>query len=278
MRRDMLLSCFVFLSVGPLRAQEEPFVKTGDIAYSSDKSDYAQQQCRLDVYAPKGKTGFPTIVWFHGGGLKGGKRQSGEAFARRFTREGCGVVLVGYRFSPQVKSPTYIEDAAEAVAWTLKNIEKYKGDPGKVFVSGHSAGGYLTAMVGLDARYLEKFGASPGKLAGLMPVAGQMLTHATIREERGLPAGRPLLDELAPCYHVNKNAPPFLCFAGELDLPTRAEENLYFAAAMKAAGHKQTECLIVKGRNHGSIAGKFADKDDEVAAAMLAFIQKVTGK
>jgi len=256
----------------------ESFVKVANIPYlgGAANDEYAGAQCQLDLYYPKDKSDYPTVVWFHGGGLKGGNRSSGTAFARRFTAEGFGVVLVSYRLSPRVKAPVYLEDAAAAVAWTFENIGKYKGDAGRIFISGHSAGGYLTAMLGVDARWLGKHKIPLNKIAGLLPIAGQMITHTAIREERGISAKTPVIDDLAPCYHVHADAAPFLCFAAENDLPTRAEENLYFAAAMKACGHKNTVCRIVPGRNHGTIAGHFAEPDDEVATAMLAFMRKTS--
>lgn len=275
MRRFLIL--VLLLSWSLVARGQDTFTRVADIPYlGAAADDYARKQCLLDVYLPRDKRDFATIVWFHGGGLKGGNRNSGAAFARRFTAEGFGVVLVGYRFSPKVKCPVYLEDAAAAVAWTIGNIGTYTGDPNKVFISGHSAGGYLTAMLGLDSRWLDKHKIPLGKIAGLMPIAGQMITHSTIREERGIPAATPLIDDFAPCHHVRADAPPFLCFAGDKDLPARAEENIYFAAAMKAAGHKNTECRIVPGRNHGSIAGKFADANDEVALAMLEFMRQRT--
>src|ERR1043165_2354467 len=115
----------------------DTFTKVADIPYLDAAGDeYARKQCQLDLYLPKDKKDFATIVWFHGGGLKGGNRNSGASFARRFTAEGFGVVLVGYRFSPKVKSPVYLEDAAASVAWTVGNIGKYKGDPNRIFLSG----------------------------------------------------------------------------------------------------------------------------------------------
>lgn len=274
------VAVFVVIACAPALWGQGQIAKVTDIPYlgAAAKTEYAKKQCRLDVWYPKDKKGYATIVWFHGGALKGGKRQSGTAFARRFTKEGYGVVLVSYRLSPKVKCPVYIEDGAAAVAWTINHIAKYGGDPDKVFISGHSAGGYLTAMIGLDPRYLAKHKIATNKIAGLMPVAGQMITHSTVRAERGIPQNRPLIDEFAPAYYARKDAPPVLCLAGSNDLPTRAEENIYFAAAMKAVGHPHTECHIVQGRNHGSIAGRFLQKDDEVTALMLAFMKKAMSK
>jgi acetyl esterase/lipase len=253
------------------------YVKVADIAYlgNAADTDYARSQCKLDIYYPKDVENYPSIVWFHGGGLRGGKRQTGKSFAERFTVEGIAVILVGYRFSPKVKCPVYIEDAAASVAWTINNIAKYKGDPKKVFLSGHSAGGYLTAMVGVDPSYLKKHNISTNQIAGLMPVSGQMITHSTVRGERDIPSTQPVIDRFAPAFHASKTIPPFLGIMGDKDLPARLEENTYMAAVLKAAGHKSSSCQIFRDRNHSSIAGRFKSKDDEVASAMLKFMKQV---
>jgi len=81
--------------------------------------DYADEMCRLDLYRPEGVKGFPTIVFYHGGGLTGGQR----CVPRELTNRGWAVVGAGYRLHPQVQHPVYIEDAAAALAWTF--IDKY---------------------------------------------------------------------------------------------------------------------------------------------------------
>ncbi|MHC5074924.1 MAG: alpha/beta hydrolase, partial [Planctomycetota bacterium] len=237
-------------------------------------SDYAKEQCRLDVYYPKGVEGYPTIVWFHGGGLREGVRQTGEYVAKRFTSEGMAVVLVSYRLSPKVKCPVYIDDSATAVAWTFKNITKYGGDPDKIFVSGHSAGGYLTSIVGIDKRYLNKYGISAERIAGLIPISGQTVTHSTIRRERGIPDEKIIVDELAPIYYVDEVKTPFLCICGDDDIPLRTDENRFFVAALKAAGNTESVYIEIKGRDHSSIVKLINELNDEVALVMLDFIRK----
>src|SRR5690606_29224897 len=113
---------------------------------NSDKlDDYARQQCQLDLYLPSGVKNFPTIIWFHGGGLTGGQRY----LPARLLEQGMAVVAVSYRLSPQVKVVECVDDAAAAVAWVFKNIPQYGGSAQKIIVSGHSAGGYLTSLIGL---------------------------------------------------------------------------------------------------------------------------------
>jgi acetyl esterase/lipase len=273
--RRYLASVFVFaVLAGTTFGGEPAYNKVVDVPYlgDADTSEYAQKQCRLDLYYPKDKQNYPTLVWFHGGGLSGGNRKSGEALAKRFASEGVAVVLAGYRLSPKVKNPVWTEDAAAAVAWTIKNIGKHKGDPEKVFVGGHSAGGYLTGILGLDKKWLAKHDIPLGKLAGFIPLAGQMVTHSTIRKENG--KDKPYIDEFAPIYHASAAGAPWLVIVGDKDSADRIKESEDFVAALKKAGHKHVELDIVKGRNHGSIGGKFADPDDVVALRMLEFIMK----
>jgi acetyl esterase/lipase len=225
------------------------------IHYLSDEvtasSQYAKEKCRLDLYHPSGVKGFPTVVYFHGGGLTGGSRSIPAALKNR----GWAVVGVSYRLSPVVKHPVYIEDAAAALAWTFKNIESYGGDPSKIFVTGISAGGYLTAMVGLDKSYLAKHDIDANRIAALIPVTGQMITHQTVRKEQGIEPSkfRPTIDAFAPLYHVRKDAPPTLCITGGwgVDMLMRAEENLYFVSMMKLVGHKNIRHIVIEGADHG---------------------------
>ena len=165
------------------------------------------------------------------------------------------MVAVNYRLSPKVKCPAYIEDAAAAVAWTFKNIEKYGGSKELIFVSGHSAGGYLTSMVGLDKSYLAAHGIDANDIAGLIPFSGHTITHFTPRKERGIPKERPIIDKFAPLYHVRPDAPPLIIITGDRDLEMlgRYEENAYLWRMMKVAKHEQSELYEIQGFNHGGM-------------------------
>lgn len=217
----------------------------------AEKDAYVNERCRLDIYYSKEKTGFATIVWFHGGGLTGGEKHIPEPFKSRQ----IAVIAVNYRLSPKVSCPTYIDDAAAAVAWAFKNISRYGGDPNLIFVSGHSAGGYLTSMVGLDRHYLAKYGVDANKIAGLLPVSGHTITHFTVRQERGIPGTQAIIDELAPLYHVRADAPPLVLTTGgrDLEMLGRYEENAYLKRMMEIAGHKETTLYEIQGFDHGGM-------------------------
>ncbi|MGI9531937.1 alpha/beta hydrolase [Lutimonas sp.] len=210
---------------------------------------YIKERCVLDLYYPKNIDSFATIVWFHGGGLTGGKKEIPAALKN----QGLAVVAVNYRLYPKIKAPVYIEDAAAAVAWVFKNIEGFNGDADAIFVSGHSAGGYLASMVGLDKKYLKVNGIDADQIAGLIPFSGHTITHFTVREERGIEGTQPIVDDLAPLYHVRADAPPLLLITGdrELELLGRYEENAYMMRMMKVAGHQDTRIMELDGYGHG---------------------------
>ena len=252
-----------------------PIQVTNDVSYSA-----VAERCKLDVYAPVGAKDLPCVVWFHGGGLTGGDK-SGKAtvaVCRAMVAEGWVVAAVNYRLSPASKYPAYIEDAAASVAWALKNAAQYGGNPQRVFVAGHSAGGYLAAMVVLDERYLSAHGASPDQLAGAIPIAGQMMTHYTIREERGLPKTTIIADEAAPINHVRAKTPPLLVLYAENDMALRGDENRYFAAALIEAGNKNVMLREIAGHDHGGIGDRISEPDSPVRKLMTEFVRSAGAK
>lgn len=249
-----------------------------DVTYKSgDLTEYEAERCKLDLYLPTKGRGFATIIWFHGGGIQTGDKAGNiaKAFGERFASLGIAVASVNYRLHPKVTFPAYIDDSAASFAFIYKTVAKHGGSPKRIFMSGHSAGGYLVAMVGADPQFLAKYDLNPSDIAGLMPVSGQMITHATVRKERGIAQTKPIIDYAAPSYHVNKTLPPFINFVGSKDLPARAEENGYFIAAMEAAGHKDVTYVEVEGRTHVTIASDTAKKDDVVVKSMRKFIERL---
>ena len=215
-------------------------------------TEYMKERCVLDIYYPKNTSGYATVVWLHGGGLKAGNK-----FIPEWLKDqGIAIIAVNYRFSPRVSCPAYIQDAAAAVAWVFNNIESYGGDPALIVVSGHSAGGYLTSMIGLDKSYLETYDIDANQIASLIPFSGHTITHMTVREERGIKDTQPIVDQYAPLFHVRADAPPLVLITGDrnLEMLGRYEENAYMMRMMKVAGHEQTILYELDGFNHGGMA------------------------
>jgi acetyl esterase/lipase len=251
--RGILFSIYLIILGLFTFGQETEYQIKIDIPYYSElvnqSDEYIKERCVLDVYYPKNINNFPTIVWFHGGGLTGGEKEIPNALKKK----GFCVVAVNYRLYPKVKSPKYIEDAAAAAAWVFNNITSYGGDTSLIFVSGYSAGGYLTNMIGLDKSWLKVHDIDANRIAGLISFSGHTITHFTIREERGIPGIQPIVDDLAPLYHVRADAPPLILITGdrELEMLGRYEENAYLMQMMKVAGHTKTKLYEMDGYDHG---------------------------
>jgi len=249
-----LLFLLLFVSTLSVKAQQL-YTLEKDIHYYPDsinkKDAYIDSQCKLDLYYPKGIKDFSTIVWFHGGGLTGG----GKDIPKELMDKGYGIISVQYRFSPKAKAPAYIDDAAAAVAWVFRHIAQYGGSDKLIFLSGHSAGGYLDMMITLDKDYLAKYDIDANRIAAIIPFSGQAITHFTVRDERGIKPTQPIIDQYAPLYHVRADAPPMLLITGdpELELYGRFEENAYLLRMMKLCGNKTTRLYKMEGYDHGGM-------------------------
>ena len=225
--------------------------QVNDIPYRDAAEGYAQERCKLDVYYPTNETDAPVVVWFHGGGIEGGEKHIDPQL------KNCGLVVVAanYRLLPKAPIDDILDDAAAAVAWTYKNIAKYNGSKRKIFVAGHSAGGYLLDMIGLDKRWLAKYGVDADSLAALVPFSGQCVTHYNIRKQQGIPPLQATIDQYAPLTYVRADAPPIIIISGdrELELFGRYEEQAYFWRMLKLVGHKDVTLYEMQGYDHGAM-------------------------
>lgn len=130
---------------------------------------------RLDIYRPSSSApaaGWPVVVFFYGGSWNRGEKAdykfAGEALASR----GVLILVADYRLYPEVRYPDFLKDSALALGYGLKEAARLGGDAKRVFVMGHSAGGYNAAMLALDARWLGEIGRKPSELAGFIGLAG----------------------------------------------------------------------------------------------------------
>jgi acetyl esterase/lipase len=230
---------------------------------------------RLDVYLPRDQRDFPVLFMVHGGAwIRGNKDHLGiySALARTFTRHGIAVVCPNYRLSPKVQHPEHIRDVARAFAWTYRNIDKYGGNPDEIFVSGHSAGGHLCALLATDPTYLKEQKLSTRAIKGAIPMSGLF----TIPDEKifEIPFGknRETFKNASPIQHIRAGQPPFLIILGDHELP--GCDGLQANAFCKALKSKEvhSHILIVPRRNHMSIIVNAVMDTDPVTRAMFSFI------
>ena len=245
-----LISSFTINAQTINSEEKNTFSIEKNIQYQKGNS-YTNERCVLDVYYPNSKTDLPIIIFFHGGGLKRGEKYIPEYLKDKEII----VVSVNYRFYPNVKVREIINDAVVAVKWVYDNINKYGGNKNKIFLSGHSAGGYLVSMIGLDNTYLEGVGLNPDLIAGLIPLSGQVITHSTEREDKEISANQPIIDEMAPMFYAKKNTPPYIMITGDrnLELRGRYEENALMYRMMKLNGNENTELYELQGYGHMTV-------------------------
>jgi acetyl esterase/lipase len=252
--KTFLLFFFLLTTLGMSRtwAQNTVYETLSDRPYYPEsvcrQDSCIAQRCVLDVYYPRNSANFATVIWFHGGGLTGGEKFIPEQLKER----GFGVVAVNYRLYPKAKCPQFIEDAAAAIAWVFAHIGEYGGDADKIIVAGHSAGAYLTGMVGLDKQRLRIHGLDANRIAGLFLLSPQVITHKAIREEQGIPETQPVVDQYAILYHVRPDTPPVYLMTGdrELEMLGRYEENAYLWRMLKITGNKHAVLYEFDGYGH----------------------------
>lgn len=250
MKNVLFLFAALVVSVA---ASAQEYMYDKDILYKGAPDEYTEKMCRMDVAYQDGAEGRPVIVWFHGGGLTRGSKTVPKALLK----DGVIVASVGYRFVSEVSIPEILDDAAASLDWVLKNISRYGGDVTRIYLAGHSAGGYIVNMIGLNKEYLEKYGIDPDRqVKALVPYSGQVITHFAQRRKQGLSDLTPTIDHLAPLYYVRGDAAPMLVISGdrELELFGRYEENAYFVRMLRLNGHKDVTFHELGGFGHGDMA------------------------
>ncbi len=211
----------------------------------------------LDVYRPAASAKSPTVVFFYGGSWQTGDKETYLFAATALAQRGYVVVVPDYRVYPEVRYPDFLRDGARAVRWAKDNAARFGGDPGKLFVMGHSAGAYIAAMLVLDSRWLQEAGLTPNRdVAGLIGISGPydfLPLHGTLATIFG---GSNVLDT-QPISHVAPGAPPSFLATGQRDRIVEPSNTTRLAAKLTASGDK----AVVKTYpwvGHITIIGSFA--------------------
>ena len=212
----------------------------------------------LDVYAPKDGGPAAVVVFFYGGSWQGGKRRWFRYVGDALASNGVVAMIPDYRKFPDVRFPAFMHDAARAVAWAREHAREFGGDPSRVFVMGHSAGGQIAALLAADPRYLADVGMAPRQLAGMIGLAGAYAFLPFVDDEARIfgdnESGR---YDSQPINFVNGDEPPMLLLQGTDDdeVPPHNAE----AMAERAQAMDGTAVLkIYPGVGHASILLSFA--------------------
>jgi acetyl esterase/lipase len=226
--------------------------------YYHVRNDPDLERHRLDVYRPRGQAGRPVLFFVHGGGWMVGKKDDYFGIlgygtvARCLAQRGLVVVLPNYRLSPGVRHPEHIKDVARAFAWTCRNAARYGGDPGRIVVCGHSAGGHLVSLLATDETYLKAVGRSRRDVRGVIGICGvYCVEDLELKFSASAPGewlrwdtrlspfsvvfgtDREVLRRASPITHVAPGLPPFLLLDAGLNYWPLRKMTRDFAAALE---------------------------------------------
>ena len=261
-----------------------------DLPYAEPKNERQS----LDVYSPAKAPPGPVIVWIHGGGwqrgdkstLAVGKPEQHLFKPQVFTDHGCVFVAINYRFVPNVDLKTMAGDVAKAIAWVKKNIREYGGDPGSIFVMGHSAGAQLAAWVSIDERFLNAQGLALRDLKGCVPVDGDSYyitlqidtSHLKLASSYRMKFPEGSERDLSSVLHIakDKGIPPFLilCVA---DFPESgaAMQSQILSYYLNVAA-VPARVLAVPGKTHSTLNSDLGAPNDDATRQVLEFVDRTT--
>lgn len=184
------------------------------------------------------KTNNPVLLFVHGGNWNSGDKKLYGFLGRNFAKKGITTVIVGYTLSPDANYDEMAKEVAEAIKWTKANISQYKGNPEEIFLTGHSAGGHLIALVGTNPKYLKDKSIVKGII--LNDAAGLDMKHYL--EEFPPTASADYLTtwttdpekwkDASPIYFVDKNSPPFMIYIGSKTYESIKVSNERFLAEL----------------------------------------------
>ncbi|ETX01958.1 MAG: hypothetical protein ETSY1_05370 [Candidatus Entotheonella factor] len=227
-----------------------------DIAYGSD---YWQ---KIDLYLPEAssESELPTLLFMHGGYWTHGYKEWLGFMAPVFVSLPAIFISVGYRLAPAAPYPAALADCLSALAWTHKNISSYGGDPHRLFIGGHSAGGHLAALVSLRPSLLPAYGLPSHAISACFPVSGVYDLTGPIPQDRlqaFIPSGtNPLI--ASPLNYTDGNRIPFLLAVGENDFPVLYEQAYAMDAALRQTDGT-VELLEIAGADHFQISQQGGD-------------------
>lgn len=263
-----------------IRAQIQPAsVETFfNISYFEGVGSSPQRNV-LDVYRPQGAQNAPVLVFVHGGGWTSGDKALYGYLGRAFASRGYITVIPNYRLSPAVQHPVHVQDVARAVGWVYNQIAAYGGDPERIVLMGHSAGGHLVSLVALDDRYLWEQGLTPEILSGVIPISGVYDLNAVpgFAEVFGNDPER--RRDASPLTHAQEGDPPafpFLILYAQYDIPTLDRQAQAFYQALTARG-ADAELFEIPNRDHGTIVASLGRRGDYTTRLVFEFLHEQVG-
>ncbi|AQG79587.1 alpha/beta hydrolase [Spirosoma montaniterrae] len=279
----LLLTALVFVAHNTLSAIPSRRIK--NISYlTTTTPDTAAERHLLDVYTPRKKSEAlrPVVVFIHGGNWTSGKKDIYWFIGRRLAKQGVVAVVINYRLSPAVQVPAMANDCARAVQWTTQHIAEYGGDPSRIYVMGHSAGGGLAALLATDDKLFTDIGVgkNPVKGAILNDPAGINMYDYLLKME--YPNDKQYLTsfgrnpegwrDASPLYKVRPGLPPMLLYTGERTYPSIIAGTKALQEKLQAVG-VQSQYRIIPRKKHVPMVAQMFWKRNVIYRDLLVLVK-----
>ena len=236
-------------------------------------------QMRLDIYRPRHRgPPNPVIIFLYGGRWQSGSKDQYRLLGDALASEGMVAVVPEYRRYPEVRFPVWVEDAARAVRWVRDSIEKFGGDPGRIFVMGHSSGGHTATLLALDPHYLGNAGLQPSAVRGFISLAGPVATTWTDADVQALMGPRAMWSRTYPLEQADGSAPPLLLLHGVRDRLVSSANSTRLAARIRGRGGC-APVVLYRGLDHIGIVLALALPRFNIAPVLrdvVAFVHATT--
>ena len=236
---------------------------------------YADNKDRLDLHMPRDAKQVPVLVYFHGGALMFGDKSLADPVAKRLLPLDIAVVSANYRLSPGFEHPAHVQDAAAALAWTVRNIASYGGDTEQIYVAGHSAGAYLAALLALDASHLQAHSLGLDAIAGAVLVSPFLYVEQTAKDRPktvwGTDSAAWLGASVTP--HIAPGKPPFLLLYADGDEPWRKQQITRFSQDLQATNNRTADAIEIVDRDHRSLISRINEPSDTIGSRIASFVE-----
>ncbi|VVD79984.1 Carboxylesterase NlhH [Pandoraea pneumonica] len=225
----------------------------------------------LDVFAPQGARNLPVMVFIHGGAWQMLSKDDSSGPAPTFVGAGAIYVAINFDNMPGNTLPGMVDQCRRALAWVGANARRFGGDPERIYVSGHSSGGHLTAVM-LTTDW-KAHGAPAQLLKGGVVMSGMGDLAPVVQSVRGsyVKLSAAQVVEFSPIKQLDKTNCPALVAWGTLESPEFKRQNRELADAL-AGRARLAGVFQVRGANHFEVVNELNRPDSELSRATLALM------
>ena len=224
---------------------------------------------KLDIF-PAAKPGAPVHVFIHGGYWRSLDKHIYSHVAEPMVAAGATVVVINYDLCPKVRITDITAQVRRSIVWTYRNIAKYNGDPDRIHVSGHSAGGHLTGML-IATDWRMESGLPNDLIKGTAPLSGlfdiEPHSHSQLQPDIRLTPEE--VKAMSPMYLPPVARGPAIVALGGSEPDLFHWQSLEYAARLRQSGIK-AEYVATPGDNHFDITDRLGDPADPLTKALIA--------